>query len=88
MSARKFPDDFVPAPKRRDDAQVSDSEIIAMAWCDDTSFDSIKAQTGLSEPEVIALMQRSIKPSSFRLWRKRASGRAAKHDARINPKAR
>lgn len=58
------------------------SEIIEMAWLDDISFDAIEAQTGLSEPEVIAIMRREMKPSSFRMWRKRVSGRKAKHARR------
>lgn len=60
--------------------EVTHSEIIEMAWCDETSFDDIKAQTGLSEPEVIQIMRSNMKPSSFRMWRKRVSGRKAKHD--------
>ncbi len=56
------------------------SEIIAMAWCDKTSFDSIHAQTGLKEKDVIAIMRTYMKPSSFRMWRKRVSGRKAKHE--------
>jgi len=58
---------------------LSVSEIIEMAWDDKTSFDAIKAQTGLSESEVIAIMRKSLKPSSFRLWRARVSGRKTKH---------
>ncbi|EAP90264.1 MAG: TIGR03643 family protein [Oceanicaulis sp.] len=58
------------------------SEVIALAWADDVSFEAIKAETGLSEPEVIAIMRSSLKPSSFRLWRQRVSGRVSKH-ARI-----
>lgn len=58
------------------------SEIIEMAWLDDISFDAIEAQTGLSEPEVIAIMRREMKPSSFRMWRKRVTGRKAKHGRR------
>jgi uncharacterized protein (TIGR03643 family) len=58
------------------------SEVIEMAWADDISFDAIEAQTGLSEPQVIAIMRREMKPSSFRLWRKRVSGRSAKHARR------
>lgn len=54
-------------------------EIVEMAWCDDTSFDAIKETTGLSETEVISIMRRHMKPSSFRMWRKRVTGRAAKH---------
>ena len=55
------------------------SEIIEMAWCDKTSFDDMRSITGLSEAEIIKIMRRHLKPSSFRLWRKRVSGRAAKH---------
>ena len=58
------------------------SEVIALAWADDVSFEAIKAETGLSEPEVIAIMRSSLKPSSFRLWRQRVSVRVSKH-ARI-----
>jgi len=55
------------------------SEVIEMAWCDKTSFDDIKIITGLAEPDVIKIMRSNLKPSSFRLWRKRVSGRVAKH---------
>ncbi|WP_136680628.1 TIGR03643 family protein [Neptunomonas sp. XY-337] len=58
------------------------SRIIEMAWEDRTPFEAIETQFGLSEPEVIRLMQRSLKPSSFRLWRRRVSGRATKHQQR------
>jgi uncharacterized protein (TIGR03643 family) len=44
-----------------------------------TSFDNILAQSGLTEPEVIKIMRGHMKPSSFRMWRKRVSGRASKH---------
>lgn len=59
------------------------SEIIALAWDDNTSFDAIKLQTGLSEREVITLMRQNMKPSSFRMWRKRVSGRTAKHQKKM-----
>ena len=55
------------------------SAIIEMAWDDETSFDAIEAQTGLAEKQVIAIMRRELKPSSFRMWRKRVTGRASKH---------
>lgn len=55
------------------------SEVIEMAWCDKTSFDDIYDITGLSETDVIKLMRQHLKPSSFRLWRKRVSGRLLKH---------
>ena len=55
------------------------SRIIEMAWEDRTPFDAIKAQFGTSESEVIKLMRKNLKSSSFRLWRKRVSGRKTKH---------
>ena len=55
--------------------------IIQMAWEDRTSFEVIRTQFGLTPGEVIAVMQRELKPSSFRLWRARTSGRKTKHIA-------
>lgn len=57
--------------------------IIGMAWCDRTSFETIKEKTGLSEADVIVLMRRHLKPKSFRLWRARVSGRGSKHRKRL-----
>ena len=54
-------------------------EVIAMAWSDKVSFDSIEQETGLSEKRVIHIMRNNLKRSSFKLWRKRVSGRASKH---------
>lgn len=53
--------------------------IIEMAWEDRTTFEAIEFQFELSEPEVIQLMRREMKPSSFKMWRKRVQGRATKH---------
>lgn len=53
--------------------------IIEMAWEDRTPFDAILKQFGLSEKEVINLMRREMKVSSFRMWRKRVQGRKTKH---------
>ena len=55
------------------------SRIIEMAWEDRTTFDSIKDQFGLSESEVIKIMRKHMKRSSFKMWRKRVSGRKTKH---------
>ncbi|MEO1145413.1 MAG: TIGR03643 family protein [Cyanobacteria bacterium J06638_22] len=55
------------------------NRVIEMAWADRTPFEAIDAQCGLSEKQVIALMRREMKPSSFRMWRKRVSGRKTKH---------
>ena len=54
--------------------------IIEMAWEDRTPFEAIEFQFGLPEKEVIRLMRRTLKGSSFRLWRKRVnSGVSQKH---------
>lgn len=53
--------------------------VIEMAWEDRTPFEAIKFQFDLKEQEVITLMRRELKPSSFRLWRKRVQGRTTKH---------
>lgn len=55
------------------------SEIIEMAWDDLVSFEAIFELTGLREPQVIDIMRSNMKPSSFRMWRKRVSGRILKH---------
>ena len=54
--------------------------IIEMAWCDKTSFNSIKMQTGFSEKEVIKIMRSNLKKASFKVWRERVYGRKAKHE--------
>ena len=53
--------------------------VVEMAWEDRTPFDAIKAQFGLSESEVIKLMRKEMKASSFRMWRARVQGRKTKH---------
>ena len=54
------------------------SRIIEMAWEDRTPFEAIKQQFDLDESKVIRLMRQHLKPRSFRLWRKRVSGRKTK----------
>ncbi len=58
------------------------SDVIGMAWADDISFEKIKKDKGLSESEVIHIMRSHLKANSFKLWRKRVSGRGAKHEKR------
>jgi uncharacterized protein (TIGR03643 family) len=55
------------------------SQIIRFAWEDRTTFEEIKERTGLTEGQVIDVMRRELKPSSFRMWRKRVGGRITKH---------
>lgn len=63
-----------------DDLSIEDvSRIIEMAWEDRTPFEAIESTYGLPEKHVISLMRRELKPGSFRLWRKRVSGRNTKH---------
>jgi uncharacterized protein (TIGR03643 family) len=58
--------------------------IIEMAWEDRTPFEAIEHQFGLAEKEVIELMRREMKASSFRMWRKRTNGRYTKHQSLRN----
>ena len=59
--------------------------IIEMAWEDRTPFEAIKIQFDFSEANVIALMRKELKRSSFNLWRKRVnSGVSQKHAKKRN----
>ncbi len=55
--------------------------IIEMAWEDRTTFEAIEHQFGLKQEDVIKLMRREMKPSSFKMWRQRTKGRSTKHTA-------
>lgn len=61
------------------------SRIIEMAWEDRTPFEAIELNYGINESAVIRLMRSQIKPSSFRLWRKRVANRNTKHLAKRSP---
>jgi uncharacterized protein (TIGR03643 family) len=54
--------------------------IIGMAWEDRTSFEAIFRQFGVTEKQVIELMRKSMKATSFKMWRKRMKGRKTKHE--------
>jgi uncharacterized protein (TIGR03643 family) len=74
--AKAIPD----AVSEKELRDVMEDRIIEMAWEDRTSFEAIKAQFGFSEAQVIALMRKQLKRSSFNLWRKRVnSGVSIKH---------
>ncbi|MEM9313894.1 MAG: TIGR03643 family protein [Pseudomonadota bacterium] len=62
--------------------------IIWAAWADRVSFDEIEARTGASEADVIRLMRKRLKASSFRRWRARVSGRGTKHQSRFAERRR
>jgi len=55
------------------------SRIIEMAWEDEVPFEAIRTQYGLKEEQVIALMRNQLKYSSFKMWRRRVTGRKTKH---------
>ena len=67
----------VPAVTGLTDSEVS--RVIEMAWEDRTPFEAIEGLFKLNESAVISLMRRTMKPRSFRLWRKRVTGRKTKH---------
>lgn len=54
------------------------NRIIEMAWEDRTPFEAIKIQFNFSEADVISLMRRELKRSSFKMWRKRVSSSISK----------
>ena len=67
-------------PTTFDHFSVADIDrIIEMGWEDRTPFEAIELQFGLAEKDVVALMRREMKASSFRMWRKRMAGRSTKH---------
>ena len=63
-----------PEPNIKDD-----NWIIWAAWADRITFEEIKEKTGKSESNVIKIMRKSLRPTSFRLWRKRAHKVSIKH---------
>ena len=66
--------------------KVDTDRIIEMAWEDRTPFEAIALQFGLPEKEVVRLMRRELKLSSFKLWRKRVnSGVSQKHLMKRSP---
>ena len=63
-----------PEPNVKDD-----NWIIWAAWADRITFEEIKEKTGKTESEVIKIMRRNLKPSSFRLWRERVHTKSIKN---------
>lgn len=55
------------------------SRIIEMAWEDRTPFEAIDALFGINSNQLINLMRNELKASTFKVWRKRMSGRQTKH---------
>ena len=53
--------------------------VIWAAWADRITFEEIKEKSNFTEAQVIKLMRKELKPSSFRLWRKRVKNKSIKH---------
>ena len=62
--------------------QDSLNRIIEMAWEDRTPFDIIYKEFNITQNDLERLMRNNLKPRSFKLWRKRVSGRKTKHIAK------
>ena len=78
MSEKKnnFPKTKVknPEPKKK-----GTDWVIWAAWADRITFEEIKEKTGKNESQVIKIMRKNLKPSAFRLWRKRVHNTSIKH---------
>ena len=72
---------FIPQTKIKNPEPKSKGVdwIIWAAWADRITFEEIKEKTGKTESEVIKIMRKNLKPSSFRLWRKRVHNTSIKH---------
>jgi uncharacterized protein (TIGR03643 family) len=66
-------------PKAIEFSEEQKDRIIEMAWEDRTPFEAIEIQFGINQDGVIQLMRAWMKPSSFKMWRKRTKGRSTKH---------
>lgn len=64
-----------PEPNNKDSVDW----IIWAAWADRITFEEIFEKTNIVESEVIKIMRKNLKPSSFRLWRKRVNEKSIKH---------
>ena len=60
--------------------------IIEMAWEDRTPFEAIALQFHISEAEVIAIMRKELKRSSFNLWRKRVNEKVSQKHLHLREK--
>ena len=65
--------------KNPEPSHTSPDWVIWAAWADRITFEEIEKKTGKTESDVIKIMRRNLKPSSFRLWRKRIKSKSIKH---------
>jgi len=62
------------------ESHIDDPDWIVWAvWADRITFEEIEKKTGKTEAEIIKIMRRSVKPVSFRLWKKRVNQKSIKH---------
>ena len=61
--------------------EIDLARIIQMAWEDRTPFEAIEFQFGLKQADVIKIMRKELKSSSFKAWRQRTHGQRTKHAA-------
>ena len=65
--------------KNLEPKNYDDNWVIWAAWADRITFEEIYKKTGKTEKEVIIHMRRSLRPGSFKLWRKRVNRKSIKH---------
>ena len=64
-----------PEPKNMN----SDDWIVWAGWADRITFEEIFEKTKKTESDVIKIMRKNLKPSSFKLWRKRVNEKSIKN---------
>ena len=76
---------YSPVTKvKNPEPKIDDPDWIIWAACADRiTFEEIKQKTGKSESEVIKIMRKTLKPSSFRLWRRRVHEKSIKHKTKF-----
>ncbi len=65
--------------KNKEPSTKNSDWIIWAAWADRVTFEEIFEKTGKTESDIIKFMRKSLKPSSFKLWRKRVAEKSIKH---------
>ena len=77
MKKDNWPKTKVKKPEPKD--KNSNDWIIWAGWADRITFEEIYEKTKKTESDVIKIMRKNLKPSSFRLWRKRVNEKSIKH---------
>ena len=57
----------------------SEDWVIWAAWADRITFEEIYKKSGYQEKDVIKIMRKKLKTSSFRAWRKRVAQKSIKN---------